>query len=166
MTALLNQGEGGQQNENLLADEEDESSIQDILGDIFEGEEVGTLFRPQDETLCSRKHWIVFTKAPRGRLVIDKGARDALTKKGKSLLPSGIKEVTGRFSRGDSVVVLDEDKQELAVGMVNYTSGAVNKIMGLKSREIEASLGYKHDDEVIHRDNLVLTLSMEGAHDC
>lgn len=132
-----------------------------IIKDIFKGEEVGTLFRPQDTTLCSRKHWIVFTKAPKGSIVIDRGACEALKKRGKSLLPSGIKDVTGRFSRGDSVAILDEDNQELAVGMVNYTSGAIKKIMGLKSREIESRLGYKHDDEVIHRDNLALTFCIE-----
>jgi glutamate 5-kinase len=133
---------------------------QGIIRDIFEGKEVGTLFMPQDIPLCSRKHWIVFTKSTRGSLIIDTGARDALKIRGKSLLPSGIKDVTGRFSPGDSVLVLDEDNQELAVGMVNYNSGDIKKIMGLKSNEIEGRLGYKYDDEVIHRDNLVLTFNM------
>ncbi|MFC1531963.1 glutamate 5-kinase [Thermodesulfobacteriota bacterium] len=130
---------------------------QGILRDIFKCKEIGTLFMPQETALCGRKHWIAFTKAPKGKLIIDQGAGDALKKRGKSLLPSGIKEVRGSFSIGDSVVLLNEDNREIAVGMVNYHSRDIKKIKGLKSTEIEACLGYKHDDEVIHRDNLVMT---------
>ena len=136
-----------------------------ILKEIFRGEEIGTLFMPQDVALSSRKHWIVFTKSPKGEIIIDPGAEKAILKGGKSLLPSGIKEVRGRFSLGDSVVLLNKDNKELAVGMVNYHSGDVKKIIGLKSAEIESSLGYKHDDEVIHRDNLVITDNMEEGDD-
>ncbi len=134
-----------------------------ILGHIFAGEPEGTLFLPRDIPLCRRKHWIAFTKAPKGALVIDDGARKAILGNGKSLLPSGIREVRGRFSLGDKVALLDREGHELAVGMVNYHSGDIRKILGLKSREIEAALGFKHDDEVIHRDNLVLTLELEEA---
>ena len=138
-----------------------------ILMSIFEGGEEGTLFMPQDVTLCSRKHWIAFTKSPKGEIVIDRGAEKALVKQGKSLLPSGIKEVRGVFALGDSVVLLSEDNHGLAVGMINYNSGDVKKIMGLKSTEIESRLGYTHDDEVIHRDNLVITNEMgEGEDIC
>jgi glutamate 5-kinase len=131
------------------------------LGRIFRGEEVGTLFLPRDVPLRSRKHWIAFTKAPRGELVIDEGARKAICGNGKSLLPSGIVEVRGRFSLGDKVALVDGEGRELAVGMVNYHSGDIRKILGLKSSEIEAALGFKHDDEVVHRDNLVVTSGME-----
>jgi len=134
---------------------------QGVLKEIFSGKEIGTLFMPQETALCGRKHWIAFTRSTKGTLIIDKGAGDAIREKGKSLLPSGIKEVRGGFSQGDSVVLRDEDNRELAVGMVNYQSGDIKKIMGLKSTEIESMLGYKHDDEVIHRDNLVLTDCME-----
>ncbi len=136
-----------------------------ILKKIFMGQEVGTLFMPQEVALRGRKHWIVFTKSPKGEIIIDRGAERALLKGGKSLLPSGIEEVRGRFSLGDSVVLLNEHNQELAVGMVNYHSGDIKKIMGLKSTEIESRLGYKHDDEVIHRDNLVITSDMEEGDD-
>jgi glutamate 5-kinase len=132
-----------------------------ILGRIFEGAEVGTLFLPRDIPLCSRKHWIAFTKAPRGELVIDEGAQRAILGNGKSLLPSGILEVKGRFSGGDKVLLVDGGGRELAVGMVNYHSGDIRKIMGLRSGEIEAALGFRHDDEVVHRDNLVVTSGME-----
>jgi glutamate 5-kinase len=130
---------------------------QGVLEDIFKGEEIGTLFMPQDNALCGRKHWIAFSKAPKGRLVIDRGAAEALRRNGKSLLPSGIREVMGTFIRGDSVVILDSDRREIAVGMVSYSSDEVKKIMGLKSSEIESVLGHKDYDEVIHRDNLAIT---------
>lgn len=136
-----------------------------ILKNIFMGKEEGTIFMPRDAALCSRKHWIAFTRSPKGEVLVDRGAEAALLKRGKSLLPSGIKEVRGRFSLGDSVVLLNEDEKALAVGMVNYDSSDIEKIMGLKSKEIESRLGFKHDDEVIHRDNLVLTGDMEEGMD-
>ncbi|MFO7785955.1 MAG: glutamate 5-kinase [Thermodesulfobacteriota bacterium] len=132
-----------------------------ILGRIFSGDKEGTLFLPRDIPLRSRKHWIAFTKAPRGVLVIDEGAENAILGNGKSLLPSGVREVQGRFSLGDKVAVVDGSGHELAVGMVNYHSGDIRKIMGLKSHDIEGALGFKHEDEVIHRDNLVVTRELE-----
>ncbi len=128
-----------------------------ILSRIFDGEEEGTLFMPQNIHLCSRKHWIAFTKSPKGEIIVDRGAEKALLKGGKSLLPSGIKEVRGRFNLGDAVLLINEDAMELAVGMVNYHSSDIQKIMGAKTSQIESILGFKHDDEVIHRDNLVIT---------
>ena len=136
-----------------------------ILKNIFMGKEEGTIFMPREAALCSRKHWIAFTRSPKGEVLVDRGAEAALLKRGKSLLPSGIKEVRGKFSLGDSVVLLNEDEKALAVGMVNYDSSDIEKIMGLKSEEIESRLGFKHDDEVIHRDNLVLTGDMEEGMD-
>jgi glutamate 5-kinase len=132
-----------------------------ILTDIFSGKECGTLFLPDDSALCGRKCWIAFTKAPKGELVIDTGAVEAIKQRGKSLLPSGIKEVKGNFGLGDSAVLLDEEGHKIAIGMVNYPARDIAKIAGLRSMEIESTLGYKHDDEVIHRDNLVLTTDME-----
>ena len=136
-----------------------------ILTQIFSGEEEGTLFLPRQAPLCSRKHWIAFTKSPKGEIVIDQGAEKALMEKGKSLLPSGIKEVRGRFRLGNSVLLISESGREIAVGMVNYDSSDIIKIMGAKSSEIEKRLGFKHDDEVIHRDNLVLSGQMEEGDD-
>lgn len=132
-----------------------------ILRSVFDCEEEGTLFMPKGIHLRGRKHWIAFTKAPRGSLVIDEGAQTAILSNGKSLLPSGIREVQGRFSLGDKVAVVDGAGHELAVGMVNYHSGEIRKIMGLRSHEIEPALGFKHEDEVIHRDNLVITRDLE-----
>ncbi len=132
-----------------------------VLGRVMAGEEEGTLFLPYEVPLRSKKHWIAFTKAPRGALVVDEGAGRAVVENGKSLLPSGILDVRGRFSLGDKVAVLDGAGRELAVGMVNYHSGDIRKIMGLRSGRIEGALGFKHDDEVIHRDNLVVTRDLE-----
>ena len=138
---------------------------QNVLRDIFNGKEIGTLFTPQDVALCGRKCWIAFTKAPKGTLHIDHGASEALRKKGKSLLPSGITGVAGRFGLGDSAILRDEEDREIAIGLVNYSSGAIKRIMGLKSNEIESVLGYKFDDEVVHRDNLVILESMSNGEE-
>jgi len=128
---------------------------------VFEGMETGTLFVPNETALCGRKHWIAFTKSPRGDVMIDRGAAIAVVEKGKSLLPSGIIEVKGRFSQGDSVNVLGPDGKAIAMGMVNYHSGEIRKIAGARSSEIESRLCFRHDDEVIHRDNLVLMTELE-----
>jgi len=138
-----------------------------ILNRIFSGKNEGTLFLPREVPLCSRKHWIAFTKSPKGKVVIDRGAEKAILNQGKSLLPSGILTVEGRFSMGNSVLLTNEAGKEIAVGMVNYHSGDIKKISGAKSTEIESRLGFKHDDEVIHRDNLVLTEQLEeGEETC
>ena len=68
----------------------------------------------------------------------------------------------GKFSVGDSVVIQGKDKQKIAIGMVNYSSGDLQKIMGARTSEIEALLGYRHDDEIVHRDNLILEFQLEG----
>lgn len=138
-----------------------------ILTRIFSGKKEGTLFVPRAVPLCSRKHWIAFTKSPKGKMVIDRGAEKAILNQGKSLLPSGIMDVEGRFSMGNSVLLINEAGKEIAVGMVNYHSGDIKKILGAKSTEIQSRLGFKHDDEVIHRDNLVLTEQlMEWEETC
>lgn len=127
-----------------------------ILKKLFAGEAVGTFFLPQEDKLQSRKHWIAYTLRPKGFLVLDKGACSALTGKGKSLLPSGIKEVRGRFGIGDPVQCLDSNDQPIAAGLVNYDSEEISRIQGVHTSKIEDVLGYKDSDEVIHRDNLVI----------
>jgi glutamate 5-kinase len=136
---------------------------QGVLGEIFAGKEMGTLFLPKEVPLCNRKHWIVFTKSPKGEILIDSGAEKAIVENGKSLLPSGIQGVTGKFRLGNSVTLMNASGKEIAVGMVNYDSGDIQKIMGAKTSEIESRLGFKHDDEVIHRDNLILIDQLEGG---
>jgi len=129
---------------------------ENFLPDIFSGKKVGTLFLPQATHLASRKRWIAYGHRSRGEIIVDRGAKDALVKRGRSLLPAGIKEVEGDFEIGDSVILLDEEKKEFARGIVYYSSKELKKIKGIKSSFIESLLGYKYYDEVIHRDNLVI----------
>jgi glutamate 5-kinase len=134
-----------------------------ILKDIFSGKSVGTFFLPETVSLSRKKLWIAFTKSPKGTLVVDGGAETAIIKNGKSLLPSGIQAVKGKFTVGDSVTIVNSGNDRIAVGIVNYGSGDLDKIKGAKTSEIEALLGYRHDDEVIHRDNLILNSKIEST---
>ena len=128
-----------------------------ILTDIMEGKEIGTLFLPMADRLNSKKYWIAFTLHPCGKLIIDDGAKKALLEKGKSLLPSGVTDVEGNFYPGDAVSCTDSEGTILAKGLVNYNSSEIRKIKGLKTSQISQALGYKDYDEIIHRDNLVVT---------
>jgi glutamate 5-kinase len=128
-----------------------------VLRRAVEGETVGTYFVPKADRLAARKRWIAFAVPPQGRLTVDAGALDALTQRGTSLLPSGVREVEGDFAAGAVVAVLAEaDGREFARGLVNFDAAELRKLRGAKTREIEARLGYKSFDEVIHRDNLVI----------
>jgi len=128
----------------------------DTLERIMAGDEVGTLFLPKEDRLTSKKHWIAFSTRPSGRLFVDDGAREALLKGGKSLLPSGVKDVDGAFDSGEVVHCVDLKGMEFARGVANYSSSEIGRIKGLKSAELEKVLGYKVYDEIIHRDNLVV----------
>ncbi|HEY7435649.1 MAG TPA: glutamate 5-kinase [Methylomirabilota bacterium] len=127
-----------------------------ILQRLLKGEPVGTYFQPRDDRLAARKRWIAFAVPPQGRLMVDAGAKKALTERGTSLLPSGLVEVAGEFHAGEVVSLTQLDGQEFARGLVNYDSGELRRIRGAKTKDIEKALGYKGFDEVIHRDNLVI----------
>jgi glutamate 5-kinase len=127
-----------------------------ILKDLIKGKPWGTLFLPQKQSLSRKKHWIAYTLKPRGEIILDEGARKALVEKGRSLLPSGIVAVQGRFGVGSCVGCLDREGRRVAKGLVNYSSSDLEKIKGLKTSEIEKRLEFKQSDEAIHRDNLVL----------
>jgi glutamate 5-kinase len=128
-----------------------------VLTDIMAGKEIGTLFLPMADRLNSKKYWIAFTLRPRGKLIIDDGAKKALLEKGKSLLPSGIIDVEGDFDLGDPVSCVGHEGTILAKGLVNFSSVEINKIKGLKTSQINQVLGHKDYDEIIHRDNLAIT---------
>ncbi len=128
---------------------------------LFDGHELGTYFLPARDPMAARKHWIAFTKKPKGKLILDEGAQKALAERGKSLLPSGILKLDGSFERGDAVRLCDLDGNEFAKGVTNYTSMELSRILGKKTKEIEAILGYQYGDEVVHRDNLVMNTSDE-----
>jgi glutamate 5-kinase len=133
-----------------------------VLQEIMDGKETGTLFLPPTEHLNSRKYWIAFTLRSRGRIMIDEGAKEALVRDGKSLLPTGVTQVEGDFVLGDPVTCVDVEGNVIAKGLVNYGAEEIRKIMGLKSAKIEQVLGYKDYDEVIHRDNLAVTVQSAG----
>ena len=119
-------------------------------------EQVGTLILPEQNRLTHRKHWIAYTLKPAGDVVVDAGAHEALVQKGRSLLPSGLKEVRGAFGVGECVRCLDGQGHEFARGLVNYSAHELNQIKGLHTSKIDKVLGYKAYDEIIHRDDLVI----------
>jgi glutamate 5-kinase len=131
------------------------------LAALLTGEARATWFVPASEPRSARKHWIAASLKPQGTLTVDDGALTAL-KAGKSLLPAGVVSVDGRFGRGDLLVIKTRDGQPIARGLSNYDDADARRIYGHKSREIEALLGYRGRDEMIHRDDLVLLLNGDG----
>ena len=129
-----------------------------VLTDLLEGKPVGTLFVPPRNRLTSRKWWIAFAlRQPRGSLRIDAGAVAALLEGGKSLLVSGVQEVSGRFEAGAFVAVTDGAGSELARGVSNFSSSELSRVRGMGSVEAAHALGHPRPREAIHRDHLVLT---------
>jgi len=130
----------------------------DVLERVLDGEEVGTLFEPasDDRIVQGRKRWIGYHLPTKGTLRVDEGAARALARRGRSLLPSGVVEVEGRFERGDAVGIEDPSGRELGRGLVNYSRREVRRLRGCQTDEISDILGYHNFDEIIHRDNLVV----------
>jgi len=126
------------------------------LLDLFSGKKLGTCFLAKTNKLSRRKCWIAFSRTPKGKIQIDSGAAKALLHNGKSLLPIGIIGVEGSFMIGDCVEFFSDTGQILGIGLVNYSSADILKIMGRRSSQIESVLGHKPYDEVIHRDNLAI----------
>jgi glutamate 5-kinase len=134
----------------------------DILVRLFDGEAHGTYFVPRRHKLTRRKCWIAFSLKPKGILTIDAGACTAVTRRGKSLLASGIVGVQGEFTVGAPVEFQAPGGEAVGVGLVNYGAADIRRIMGLRSQHISQVLGQKPYDEVIHRDNLVITVGDGG----
>jgi len=118
--------------------------------------ERATRFAANGTPAAARKRWIAGVLKPEGTLIIDAGAAKALAE-GKSLLPAGVRQIDGRFERGDAVLVKDQSGREIARGLAAYGAGDAERIAGKRSLEIEAILGYRGRDEMIHRDDLALT---------
>jgi len=124
---------------------------------LLAGDQVGTHIHPPAPTrLSSRKRWIGYALKARGEVVVNEGAKFALTTQGKSLLPAGVIKVSGDFRFGDPVVCVDTTAHRFAQGLVNYSAVELQAISGQQTAQIETILGYKGADEVIHRDNLVV----------
>ncbi len=128
-----------------------------VLPKLFEGKIVGTLILPEREKLSGMKHWLLFAGKPRGEIFIDRGAVRALVERKKSLLPSGVLEVKGKFLSGEMVRVVDEQGREVARGLVNFGAYDLKQIKGLHTDKIAEILGSRDYEEVIHRDNLVIS---------
>jgi glutamate 5-kinase len=127
-----------------------------VLDGLFAAEPIGTLFLPHGSTLPAWKRWLGYTAQPKGRLIVDAGARNAVHNKGSSLLPIGVLQVTGSFGKGDVVALCDADGNEFARGLTNYSAADANRICGLRSEQIGEVLGTVPYEEVVHRDNLVV----------
>ncbi len=128
----------------------------DVILRLAAGEAIGTRFSPLTDKLESRKRWMVSYLSTRSRLTVDSGAARALRKQKRSLLATGIKEIEGKFQRGDVVTIYDHKGSILGCGISNYSSSDINAIKGAHSREIATLLGYDYGSEVVHRNNLVV----------
>jgi glutamate 5-kinase len=126
------------------------------LAELLTGEPVGTWFPPEPARLGGKKGWLASAAKGRGLILVDAGARKALTEQGKSLLPSGVKGVSGQFGVGDPVDIAVDARRPFARGLAGYAADEVRRIAGLKTGQIEAALGYKYLDEVVHRNDMVL----------
>jgi len=130
--------------------------IDGVLLRLRAGESVGTLLYPDTSRQMARKQWLAGHLQTRGKLILDDGAVAVLQRGGKSLLPVGVVSVVGGFRRGEMVACLDSSGQEVARGLVNYDALDARQIIGRASDEIDSVLGYSHEPELVHRDNLVL----------
>ncbi|MGM0449965.1 MAG: glutamate 5-kinase [Pseudomonadota bacterium] len=130
--------------------------IERVLERIRSDEEVGTLLVPDQERLDARKQWLAGHLRTRGRLVLDDGAVKVLREGGRSLLPVGVRRVEGSFRRGEMVSCVDEQGREIARGLVSYDAAEARQIAGCPSEQVAERLGYVQEEELIHRDNMVL----------
>lgn len=127
-----------------------------IIKKIFEGEDYGTMFLPQNEGLSDKKRWIGYATNIIGKIKVNHGAKKALVEKEKSLLPIGVVDVINEFSKGDVISILDEEGNEFARGIVNYDSDSCKKVMGNHSDDIIKILKFKNYDAIITRDNITI----------
>ena len=122
----------------------------------MQGNELGTYIIPDIAPLIARKRWLAGQLQVKGHVVIDAGAVTVLRNEGKSLLAVGVKNVSGTFQRGELVSCIDEAGNEIARGLINYDYNDASLILGKSSTLFESILGYANDEELIHRDNMVL----------
>lgn len=130
---------------------------QHILHQVAAGKTVGTLLSAGQKPLAARKQWLAGQLQVKGSLVLDAGAVKVLTDQGRSLLAVGVSAVKGKFTRGELVSCVDGNGIEIARGLVNYNSDEADRIKGQSTESISSILGYQEDDELIHRDNLVVS---------
>ncbi|MBE0466005.1 MAG: glutamate 5-kinase [Candidatus Desulforudis sp.] len=132
------------------------SSAENVLRRILAGEELGTVFRAVPHRMEMRKQWIAYGASVGGRIMVDAGAARALREKGGSLLPSGVVAVEGGFEIGQTVSIVDPDGREIGRGLANYSAAEIDRIKGCKTTAVPEILGYRHSEEIIHRNNMVI----------
>ncbi len=130
--------------------------LEGVLAQLLSGVDVGSVFMPPVTALRGRKHWIAYGAKPAGRIIVDEGAVDAVSRAGRSLLPAGVVTVEGAFDLGDLVSLITPQGDEFARGLAGYSARDLQRIRGVHSADIALTLGYKYLDEAIHRDDLVL----------
>ena len=128
----------------------------DTLYRLATGEHVGTMLPARKSRVESRKRWMLSGLTTKGAIVVDAGAAKALTDRGRSLLPAGVRDVQGPFKRGDTVNIVLPDGHAVACGITNYDDRDLRAIQGLRSDRIESVLGHQFGSEVVHRNNLVV----------
>lgn len=132
-------------------------SNSDVFDKLLQGENPGTCFKPSQAAVKARKHWLKHTLKSNGKVFLDSGAVNAVVNKGASLLPSGILAQSGNFSSGDSIDIIDSDSHQIvAKGICQYGEHDLQRIIGHKSDEIHALLGYCPSKVIIHRDDMVI----------
>ena len=127
-----------------------------VIKKVFAGDEIGTMFLPQNEGLSDKKRWIGYATNIIGKIKVNHGAKKALVEKEKSLLPIGVIDVIHEFKKGDVISIIDENDHEFARGMVNYDSDSCRKVIGCHSDDIIKVLGFKNYDAIITRDNITI----------
>jgi glutamate 5-kinase len=127
------------------------------LRHLAAGQGVGTLLWPDIKPIKARQQWLAGHLVPKGRLMLDDGAVAVIKQQGRSVLPVGVRQVDGQFTRGELVLCTDLQGHEVARGLVNYSADEAVRIMGQPSQAIQSLLGYVDEPELIHRDNLVVT---------
>ncbi|MDR1611923.1 MAG: glutamate 5-kinase [Planctomycetota bacterium] len=130
--------------------------MEDVLVRAVRGVEVGTVFMPPGKRESSYRQWVAYGRGPDGVVVVDDGAKAALTTMKKSLLPIGIREVRGDFQEGDTIAIFDLEGGEIARGLSNFTASDMRKIAGKRSNELSVLLDRHCDETAVHRDNLVM----------
>ena len=128
-----------------------------VLEKILAGENIGTLFLPNEKSIRGKRRWIGSAARVAGQLQLDEGAVRAVREQGRSLLAIGIRKVKGTFKRGSVVAIIDSKGNEIARGLCNYPSDEVEKILGQPSDKIAEILGHRPYEAVVHRDNMAVT---------
>lgn len=166
-------GTGGMRSKLLAAEKAQAAGIPMLLlpgtraGVVLQalrGEPVGTFFAAGRRRYSGQRLWLSQLPKPAGEILVDAGAARALREGGASLLPAGIRGVKGSFGVGEAVRCLDPRGNLVGVGLVNYSSAEIERIKGAKTRDVEAILGYKHSDEVIHRDYFALASELAALN--